>query len=194
MKISGAMMYLLGQVRLFEAMSESERMGIARFMRERTYAKGETVCLRGQPGNTMYVILQGAFSVVIEAQPNQTLEVARLESGEVLGEMFCLDPAPRPATVVAACPTKVLEMDREDLARMRRESPHAAAALVSVVFREIVRRLRRVDDRVERELASEEEAFYSELWPEERARRLAQEDEDPPAPWKASFSRIRGCA
>jgi len=77
---------------------------------------------------------------------------------------------------------------------MRRECPHAAAALVTIVFREIVRRLRRVDDRVERELASEEEAFYSELWPEERARLFAEKAEDEPTHWKASFSRIRGCA
>lgn len=183
----------LRQVRLFEAMSESERAGLARFMRERSFANGDTVCLRGAPGDTMFVILQGAFSVVVQGKTSETLEIARVERGEVLGEMFCIDPSPRPATVLAVGPTKVLEMGRDDLARMRREAPKSAAALITAVFREIVRRLRRVDDRVERELASEEESFFSDLWPEERGLR-ALTDGDVPTPWKACFSRIRGCA
>jgi len=187
------MIHSLRQVRLFDAMSESERSGLAPFMRERTFANSETVCLRGHPGDTMFIILQGAFSVVVQGKANETLEIARVESGEVLGEMFCIDPAPRPATVLASGPTKVLEMGREDLARMRREAPRSAAALVTAVFREIVRRLRRVDDRVERELAIEEESFFSELWPEELAFRKLP-DNDIPNPWKSCFSRIRGCA
>jgi CRP-like cAMP-binding protein len=187
------MTHSLRQVRLFDAMSDSERSGLARFMHEHTFTNGETVCLRGHPGNTMFVILQGAFSVVVQGKKNETLEIARVESGEVFGEMFCIDPAPRPATVLATGPTTTLEMGREDLARMRREAPQSAAALVTVVFREIVRRLRRVDDRVERELASEEEAFFSDLWPEERGLKDPPDSEQP-SPWKSCFSRIRGCA
>ena len=76
---------------------------------------------------------------------------------------------------------------------MRREAPRSAAALITAVFREIVRRLRRVDDRVEREMANEEEGFFSEPWRREMVFRNLP-DNDIPNPWKSCFSRIRGCA
>jgi CRP-like cAMP-binding protein len=173
---------LLRNVRLFETLSESECADLVHFMHEKRFASGETVCTRGQHGNTMLVVLQGALSAVVPAKNNVLAEVARLSSGAVLGEMFCIDPAPRPATVVANENTTVLEIGREDLTRMRQQAPRVAAALVSAVFHEVVRRLRSVDDRVDREIRAEGDP----------------DDHDGPGgrvttgPWEASFARLRG--
>lgn len=182
---------LLRNVRLFETLSESDCADLIHFMHEKRYAAGETVCTRGQHGNTMLVVLQGALSAVVSGKDHAPTEVARLASGTVMGEMFCIDPAPRPTTVVANENTTVLEIGRDDLIRMRQHAPRVAAALVSAVFHEVVRRLRGVDERVDREIRAESgpDGGSSGGGPSDGASEGASD----PA-WDASFARSRGSA
>jgi CRP-like cAMP-binding protein len=156
-------------------------------MHERRFAPGETVCTRGEHGNTMLVVLQGALSAVVPGKDNANAEVARLQSGAVVGEMFCIDPAPRPVTIVAKQATTVLEISRDDLTKMRQEAPRVAAALVSAVFHEVLRRLRSVDERVDRELrtACDCDAHHEGA---------SSESATSTNPWDACFARLRGSA
>jgi CRP-like cAMP-binding protein len=182
------MTYLLQNVRLFEAFSESERADLLHFMHEKRYASGETICSRGERGDTMIVVAQGALSAVVPGSDNLPREIAHLAQGEVFGEMFCLDPAPRPATVVACEPAVVLELGREDLVQLRQSAPHAAAALVSAVFHNVLRRLRNVDDRIGRDLRVEDGSRPDgDDMP--RSPRT-----DVPSPWEICFARLRGSA
>lgn len=181
------MTYPLKNVRLFQSFSEIERAELLRFMREKQYVPGETVCTHGEYGNTMLLVTQGALSAVVPGKNDQTYEIARLSAGTVFGEMFCIDPAPRPVTLVASESTTVLELGRDDLIKMRQHAPGAAAALVSAVFQEVLKRLRSVDDRIDRELNSgslvEEEVVLSAPLPVGL-----------PTPWAPCFARLRGSA
>jgi CRP-like cAMP-binding protein len=180
---SEAMTYLLQNVRLFEAFSATERVDLVHFMHEKQFEAGTTVCTRGENGNTMLVVVQGALSAVVPAKDNPRHEVARLEAGAVIGEMFCIDPAPRPVTIVARESTVVLELGRDDLTKMRQEIPGAAAALVSAVFHEALRRLRSVDDRIDRE---RHDANFDDKTPRPTS--------DVPPNWEACFAHLRGSA
>jgi CRP-like cAMP-binding protein len=178
---------LLKHVRLFETLSERECTDLVHFMHEKRFEAGETVCTRGQHGNTMLVVVQGTLSAVVPGKQSVHTEVARLGSGAVLGEMFCIDPAPRPVTVVANEATTVLEISRDDITKMRQEAPRAAAALVSAVFHEVLRRLRSIDDRVDRELRTEHEGEPSRAPADDNNRATT-------GPWEACFARLRGSA
>jgi CRP-like cAMP-binding protein len=175
---------LLRNIRLFETLSERECTDLVHFMHEKRFEPGQTVCARGQHGNTMLVVLQGALSAVVPGKGNSHAEVARLQPGSVVGEMFCIDPAPRPVTIVASEATTVLEISREDVTKMRQDAPRVAAALVSAVFHEVLRRLRSVDDRVDRELRAESDGD-----PEGREKSSPSGN-----PWEACFARLRGSA
>jgi CRP-like cAMP-binding protein len=183
----GEMTYLLRDTRLFETLTERDLADLVHFMHERRFASGETLCTRGEHGNTMIVVVQGALSAVVPGSDNTPREIARLGQGGVLGEMFCIDPAPRPATVVASEETTVLELGREDLVKMRQQAPRAAAALVSAVFHNVLKRLRNVDDRIERDLRAEPSAS-----PDDGVTRTARAEM--PDPWEACFARLRGSA
>jgi CRP-like cAMP-binding protein len=178
---------LLRNVRLFETLSERECADLVHFMREKRFEAGETVCTRGEHGNTMLVVVQGTLSAVVPGKGNAHTEVGRLGSGAVLGEMFCIDAAPRPVTVVANEDTTVLEISRDDITKMRQEAPRAAAALVSAVFHEVLRRLRSIDDRVDRELRAERGGDPSED-PADDSNRATS------GPWESCFARLRGSA
>ncbi len=181
------MTYQMRDVRLFESFSDPDRADLVQFMHERHYAVGEVVCTRGEPGHTMMVIVEGSLSVVVPGKDNQPSEIARLAQGAVLGEMFCIDPAPRPVTVMANEPATVLELGRDDLTKMRQDAPRAAAALIGAVFREVLRRMRRVDDRVEREQFAED---TRDLNPGS----IRAKGSIVPGPWEACFARLRGSA
>lgn len=194
------MTYLPKDVRLFGMLSDLERADLARFMHEKRYASGETVFACGEYGNTMLVVVQGELAAVVPGKDGVEHAVARLTHGAVLGEMYCIDPAPRPVKVKASEPTLALELCRDDLTKMRQESPRAAAALVNAVLHEVLHRLRSVDDRVERELVSEHDPADTPA--PLRHGRVAPAhlpDAVVPPPWKDAFgafalTRSRGSA
>ena len=179
------MTYLLPNAQLFDTLSERDRAEIIHFMHERRYESGDTLCRRGEHGNTMIVVLQGALSAVIPDNDDSQRVIARLGKDGVFGEMFCIDPAPRPATVVATEATTVLELGRDDLTKMRQEAPRTAAALVNAVFHSVLRRLRDVENRIERDLR--------DGLPEKSDGPRAEQDSIPD-PWEACFARLRGSA
>ena len=181
------MTYPLRSVPLFASFSERDRADLLGFMRERQYAAGDTVCTCGEHGSTMLLVTQGALSAVVLGKDNQPHEIARLTEGAVFGEMFCIDPAPRPVTLVAAQTTTVLELDREDVVKMRQEAPRVAAALVSAVFLDVMKRLRQVDDRIDRELR-EDCTWQDKITPAPAPRTPL------PRSWESCFASLRGSA
>jgi CRP-like cAMP-binding protein len=187
---------VIRNVKVFESLSDADCADLVRFMRMRQYESGKTVFERGNPGATMLVVAKGALSIVMPGPNRREIEVARVGPGEVVGEMSCIDPAPRSATVIAALPTTVYEFGRDELVSMRRLAPGVAAALVGAVIRDVTARLRRVDERIERELAGH-------LGPRPtRPTQTAERPEGPPSAalgpestvWKAFMARLRGSA
>jgi CRP-like cAMP-binding protein len=150
-------------VKVFESLSDVDCAELARFMRIRQYQAGAMVFERGKLGDSMLVVADGALSVVMPGPRRRSIEVARVGVGEVLGETSCLDPAPRSATILAAVRTTTYELGRKELARMRQEAPSVATTLVGAVIRSVTLRLRRVDERIERELAGHLAARLPEL-------------------------------
>lgn len=71
--------------------------------------------------------------------------MARIGPGEVLGELCCVDPAPRSASVVALGESRVCELHAAALARLRDVAPGAYAAVMAAIIRDISRRTREVD-------------------------------------------------
>ena len=186
------MTYLLRNVQLFESFSELERAEIVHFMHERVFAPGDTVFTRGEHGSTMLVVVQGALSAVVPGRDHHDHEIARLAPGAFVGEMFCIDPAPRPVTVLASEMTTVLELGRDDLIKMRQEAPRTAAALVSAVLREALRRLRSIDDRIDRELAADDCPMPDDDGDSPVS--SAPSQHSVPETWELCFAHLRGSA
>jgi CRP-like cAMP-binding protein len=74
----------------------------------------------------------------------------------VIGETALTDALPRAATVTALGPAVVYELgvDAIDLLRMR--APAAARAVASAGIKALIRRLRKLEERVEHELDQSE--------------------------------------
>jgi CRP-like cAMP-binding protein len=190
-------------VKVFETLSDAECDELVRFMRIRQYEAGATIFECGKSGDSMLVIAEGALSVVMQGPRRGNIEVARIGVAEVVGEMSCIVPAPRCATMLAATRITAYEFGRKELATMRQQAPEVASAVVSAVIRSVALRLRRVDERIERELAGHLAARFPEMRqavgfstrkPSRRdAARSAPKPTGPDA-WTALLTRLRGNA
>lgn len=117
-----------------EAMSETpifagidpKRLRLLAFMSEnRTYRAGELLFDQGEEGDSAFVILDGAASVLININGEKT-EVAEIGSKQVFGEMAVLCDIPRTAAIGAKTDLEVLRIDREAFLKLLQEFPEVS--------------------------------------------------------------------
>jgi hypothetical protein len=97
----------------------------------RALAAGEVLAAQGDPGDSLYLVLDGILTVTVDGNP-----VGDVGPGAVLGEHSILDASPRTATLTAATSVRIAQahadaVDRGALARLaplhRREAVGDAA-------------------------------------------------------------------
>ena len=113
---------LLAGVDLFASVPPELRSQIARSAPMAVYGSGETIVRQGEEGQSMFVVLSGGVSVILE--PSRE-EVARIQPGGYFGEMSLLTGEPRSATVVAVGDAVVVEIDADLFRRMAAVHPEA---------------------------------------------------------------------
>jgi len=106
------------------------------------YQPGETIVRRGDVGNEMYVIIQGAVDVEV-GDGAERRKIAQQRRGDVFGEMGLIRQHERSADVVAAEPVELLAVNERFLERIQFRYPRIA----NKVFLNLTRI---VSDRLER--------------------------------------------
>ena len=82
-------------------------------------APGKIIFAQGDPGDLMYVIVEGQAQIMIDGKVMETVH-----SGGILGEMALIDNSPRSATAVAKTQCLLVPIDEKrftDLAARRPE-------------------------------------------------------------------------
>jgi CRP-like cAMP-binding protein/polyferredoxin len=69
---------------------------------------GETVLHKGDPGEAVYVVLEGELEVLLQAADGRRLQLCRLGYGEIFGELSVLRDAPVSADVTTLTPVRLL--------------------------------------------------------------------------------------
>jgi small-conductance mechanosensitive channel/CRP-like cAMP-binding protein len=113
---------LLSSIDLFGSLSAEIRHQIAVSSPMCVYGSGETIVQQGQEGQSMFVIVDGTVSVVLEPARN---EVARIQAGGYFGEMSLLTGEPRSATVLAHGDVVVIEISADLFRRVGVVHPEA---------------------------------------------------------------------
>ncbi|MEE3719134.1 cyclic nucleotide-binding domain-containing protein [Tumidithrix elongata RA019] len=93
-----------------------------------TIAPGKVLIQEGKAIDAFYIVVSGSFSVRIESLENKELaELARLFSGEIVGEVSFIDARPPLATVRAETESLVLSIPRLQLnAKLQQDTGFAA--------------------------------------------------------------------
>ncbi len=133
-------MIALRSAPLFSSLAPEGLAELARASIEDDYAPGENLCVEGEPGNEVFILLTGDVKVLVR-DDNDGLEkvIASEKAGGFIGEMAVLDPAPRSATVIAgASGVRVLRLDGSAF----REALNTDPAIATGVIRTLAARLR----------------------------------------------------
>lgn len=126
---------LLKRVPIFSMLQDDQLQKIIDVSFETTYDQGHFIVRKGSFGETFYLILDGQVEIHLEQS-----KVMR-GRGQFFGEMALFDNWPRSADVIAAVPTRCLQVRQEDLFELIESEPKIAVYLI----RELARRLRETD-------------------------------------------------
>jgi CRP-like cAMP-binding protein len=99
---------------------------------------GEILFKEGDPGDALYVIVEGEVSVQAEGPPR--VEMARLGPGSFIGEVALMTDQPRSATISGTTDTELLRIDRKTLASVLSAHGEVLQALLRFVRDRLVDR------------------------------------------------------
>ena len=123
------------RVSLLSRLGEREFLAVMESLELRVFQPGETIVDEGEPGSSMFAIVEGSVEVVRTLKTGRRRTVAFLGEGDFFGEMSILSDEPRFATVKAFERTAVLELTRERLERIVQRNPSVQEVL-RAVYRE----------------------------------------------------------
>jgi CRP/FNR family cyclic AMP-dependent transcriptional regulator len=126
----------LAGVPLFAGFSKRHLQRLAADTDELTFGPGESVVREGDPGETLFVVLEGEGKVVRRGK-----KVGTVLPGDFFGELAAIDAEPRTASVVAVTNLRVLRLFRRHLMALLKDEPQVTLKLLDG----IVRRLRQID-------------------------------------------------
>lgn len=104
--------------------------------------KGQALFREGEPGDQMYVILDGKVKLGQTSPDGRESLLAVLGPGEMFGELSLFDPGLRASTATALTDAVVLGLSNEQLMPWLAGRPEVAAALLQA----LARRLRRTNE------------------------------------------------
>lgn len=135
----------LTEIPLFAVLNDDERATLAKTLMPRRMTKGQPVFLQGDPGDEMYLLLEGRVRICCESLSGREITLAVLDDGGFFGEMALLDGDSRSATAFAETAGQMLVLRRADFQFFLQECPNAAVALLAFLSR----RLRAANDKIQ---------------------------------------------
>jgi CRP/FNR family cyclic AMP-dependent transcriptional regulator len=121
---------LLGETELFGQLDDEARGKLAERTRHHLFAEGQTIFVQDEPGDRLFIIVDGVVKLLVRSRTGESIELVRLARPAVLGEIAVLDSGPRSATAEAVEATTLLSMTRDELLEVVRAEPHVAEALL----------------------------------------------------------------
>ena len=137
---------ILKTVTMFSQTPDNVLADVADLLEDLDVSENETIFEQGDPGDSLYVIVEGKVRV---HDGDRLLNY--LGESDVFGEMALLDPEPRLASVTTVEPTRLFRLDQEPFYELMAERPEVATGIIRVLaghLRNRVRDIARLNARV----------------------------------------------
>ena len=133
---------ILGQTELLRSVPAEDLSALAAASRLRTFRRGQVVFTRGDPGDTVIVVVSGRVKVVVRSADGGALTLAIIQPGGVFGELGVADSGPRSSDAQTLDECQLLLVPREAIQDVCARVPSVAQALTA----SIATTLRRLTD------------------------------------------------
>jgi HEAT repeat protein len=134
---------LLREIPMFSRLSPEDLEQIADVAQEQLFAAGAVICREGEPGDSLFIIVNGTVNVIKKIGDDQTILAVR-KNGEFVGEMAVLESSMRSATLQADGDVRMLVLDGDSFKAILRDRPEVAIS----VLQHMSRRVRELNERV----------------------------------------------
>lgn len=115
---------------LFGTLHEDELVAFIKGLRLLTFDPGDIVITQGDRGDSLFVVTSGTLKAFIhDPAAARQLMVRTMADGEFFGEISILSGRPRTATITAATPCELLELDRPALDEICTQHPRVREVL-----------------------------------------------------------------
>ena len=136
----------LAQVVLFAGLPPDDLAALGGSLRYRRYARGEIIFLRGDPGESLFLIESGTVKISLTSPDGKEMMLAVLFAGDFFGELALLDGGPRSADALALEACHLATLDRNDFRQFLAEHSSAAGTLLTVLSQRLRRDAEVVQD------------------------------------------------
>jgi CRP/FNR family transcriptional regulator, cyclic AMP receptor protein len=138
----------LGRTEVFQGVDDLARWRIAQRATERIFARGESVFVQDEPGDRMYVLVEGAVKLYVSSRDGDIVELVRHHPPATFGEVSLLDGGRRSASAEAVERSALLVVTRAELLRLLRSEEQVAEALLRALGTMVRRTTQQVTDLV----------------------------------------------
>jgi CRP/FNR family transcriptional regulator, cyclic AMP receptor protein len=118
---------------------------LCRYARHATLKRGAAIYSKGDPGNSLYVVISGTAKMSISSPDGRSAILNLIGPGEIFGEIALLDGRERTADATANTNCEVLIIDRREFIPFVRSQPALAMKFIEL----LCARLRWTSDQVE---------------------------------------------
>jgi CRP-like cAMP-binding protein len=130
---------------LLRSLEPTERRGILSYARNRRYANGETIFLKGSAGTGMMAVMSGQVRISAPSREGKEIVLNTIRTGEVFGEIALLDGGERTADATAQGDCELMVLERRDILPYLEKNPKVCLKLLEV----LCDRLRKTTEQVE---------------------------------------------
>jgi CRP/FNR family transcriptional regulator, cyclic AMP receptor protein len=118
---------LVGQLPVFSRLGKRQLRQIAKLAEFAEFAPGDVVIQAGEPGDSLYLILDGRARVIGKGRAR------RLGPGDFFGEMALLDGEPRSATITATSELHAMKLRRGPFTKVLAKEPRLALPIMEAL-------------------------------------------------------------
>jgi hypothetical protein len=131
----------LRRVKIFAGMDDAQLERFINYMEVAKARQFAEVVKQGEPGDAMYLVLEGEVRVRMMINGKETL-LAVLSAGDFFGEIALFDHGPRSADVVANEDSTLLKISASGFQRLAAEAPDLATPFLLSMGKTLTQRIR----------------------------------------------------
>ena len=120
---------VLRRTPLFAALDDAAAAALRATMSQETVARGSVVFSEGEPGDRLYIIVDGKIKLSQTSSDGREQVMAVLGPGEMFGELSLFDPGTRTSTASAVTDSVLLALGQRDLRPWLTGRPEVAEAI-----------------------------------------------------------------
>jgi CRP-like cAMP-binding protein len=133
---------VLARAGIFQGVEPAATAALVSSMTFLELARGGTVFVEGEAGDSVYIVLVGKVKIGRRAPDGRENMLAVMGPSDMFGELSVFDPGPRTATATAVTDIRLARLQHQALREWMHGRPQIAEQLLQV----LARRLRRTND------------------------------------------------